>query len=372
MAAVVLEGVTRLYGDISAVHSLDLAIADKEFVVLLGPSGCGKTTTLNMIAGTDAPTAGHILFDGNPVEHIPPEKRNVAMVFQTIALYPHKSVYENIAFPLRMAKVVRSEVDSRVRATAGLMRIDELLNRRPHELSGGQRQRVALGRAAIRDPSVFLFDEPLSALDAKLRGEMRVEIKKLHERLGATFIYVTHDQAEALTMADRIAVMDNGKLQQYGSPNTIYRLPANTTVANFIGNPGMNLISGRVKPAARQSKFEATSVSLPLGGALLSAARALNEKLTIGIRPESLNVETRGLALEGDGRVYAIEPLGSDQFIDVTYDNSSGCDQCRIKVRVRPDLRFRVGEPISVSVQPEDVCIFDAAGNRVFPVNGGS
>jgi multiple sugar transport system ATP-binding protein len=195
MTEVVLQQLSRRYGRTTAVDGLDLEIRDKEFVVLLGPSGCGKTTTLNLIAGTDTPTSGRILFDGRPIDHVPPEKRNVAMVFQSIALYPHKTVYQNIAFPLRMAGVVRAEINERVRATARLLRIGDLLNRRPHELSGGQRQRVALGRAAVRNPAVFLFDEPLSALDATLRGELRVEIKKLHERLGATFIYVTHDQS---------------------------------------------------------------------------------------------------------------------------------------------------------------------------------
>src|SRR5260370_38722265 len=205
MTAVALQHASRRYRETTAVDSTGLEILEKEFVVLLGPSGCGKTTILNMIAGTDAPTSGHILFDNRPIEHVPPEKRNVAMVFQSIALYPHKTVYENIAFPLRMGRVGRAEIDERVRAAATLMRIDELLNRRPHELSGGQRQRVALGRAAVRNPFVFLFDEPLAALDAKLRGEMRGEIKKLHERLGSTFIYVTHHPVEALTIAGPLA-----------------------------------------------------------------------------------------------------------------------------------------------------------------------
>src|SRR5260370_30338548 len=200
MTALALQHASRRYRETTAVDSTGLEIVDKEFVVLLGPSGCGKTTTLNMIAGMDAPTSGHILFDGRRIEHVPPEKRNVAMVFQSIALYPHKTVYENIAFPLRMARVARAEIDERVRAAAKLLRIGDLLNRRPHELSGGQRQRVALGRAAVRNPRVFLFDEPLSALDAKLRAEMRVEIKKLHERLGSTFIYFTPHQVEALSL----------------------------------------------------------------------------------------------------------------------------------------------------------------------------
>src|ERR1700692_3296003 len=284
MTAVVLQHLSRRYRETTAVDSLDLEIIAKEFVVLRGPSGCGKTTILNMIAGTDAPTSGHILFDSRRIEHVPPEQRNVAMVFQSIALYPHKTVYENIAFPLRMARVARAEIDERVRAAAKLLRIGDLLNRRPHELSGGERQRVALGRAAVRNPVVFLFDEPLSALDAKLRGEMRVEIKKLHERLGSTFIYVTHDQVEALTMADRIAVMDGGKLRQFGTPDEVYRRPANLSVARFIGSPCMNLMTGRLVESAGKLAFQGLHITLPIDDATAAAA-APHEELTLGVRP---------------------------------------------------------------------------------------
>jgi multiple sugar transport system ATP-binding protein len=373
MAAVVLDKVSRRYGDTVAVQSLDLEIADKEFVVLLGPSGCGKTTTLNMIAGMDAPTSGHILFDGQRVEHVPPERRNVAMVFQSIALYPHKSVYENIAFPLRMAKVPRSEIDRRVRAAADLMRIAELLNRRPHELSGGQRQRVALGRAAIRDPSVFLFDEPLSALDAKLRSDMRLEIKKLHERLSSTFIYVTHDQAEALTMADRIAVIDHGRLQQYAEPSVVYQLPANTAVASFVGNPGMNLISGRLSEVDGEWRILGQGISIPLRGAPLAAVRSTDGPLTLGVRPENLHLKasSEAMAFHGQGRVYAVEPLGSDQFVDAIYgmpENAGG--QLLVKLRTSPDLCVRVGDAISLSAHPERICLFNGSGVRVFPDAG--
>jgi multiple sugar transport system ATP-binding protein len=365
MAAVALQYLSRRYRETTAVDSLDLEIVDKEFVVLLGPSGCGKTTTLNMIAGLDAPTSGHILFDSRPIEHVPPEKRNVAMVFQNIALYPHKTVYENIAFPLRMARVARAEIDERVRAAATLLRIGELLNRRPHELSGGQRQRVALGRAAVRNPVVFLFDEPLSALDAKLRGEMRVEIKKLHERLGSTFIYVTHDQVEALTMADRIAVMDAGKLRQFGTPDEVYRRPANTTVARFIGSPGMNLIQGRPVESAGKIAFQGLHMAIPLNHEMAAPARVGQRTLTLGVRPEGLSINSSGLPLLGEGRVYAVEPLGSDQFVDVAYGSGDGAEH--IKVRTRPDTRFRVGDAISLSVSPADIYLFDGIGDRIFP-----
>jgi multiple sugar transport system ATP-binding protein len=365
MTAVVLQHLSRRYRETTVVDSLDLEIVDKEFVVLLGPSGCGKTTTLNMIAGLDTPTSGRILFDSRPIEHVPPEKRNVAMVFQSIALYPHKTVYENIAFPLRMGGAARAEIDERVRAAAKLLRIGELLNRRPHELSGGQRQRVALGRAAVRNPVVFLFDEPLAALDAKLRGEMRVEIKKLHERLGSTFIYVTHDQVEALTMADRIAVMDGGKLRQFGSPDDVYRRPANISVARFIGSPSMNLITGRLVERGGRFEFQGLHMTIPLDRAMVAAARVNQGTLTLGVRPEGLLINSTGLPLLGEGRVYAIEPLGSDQFVDVAYGSGDGAEF--IKVRTRPDARFRVGEAISLSASFADIYLFDGAGDRIFP-----
>jgi multiple sugar transport system ATP-binding protein len=369
MTAVVLQRLSRRYRETTVVDSLDLDISDKEFVVVLGPSGCGKTTTLNMIAGTDAPTSGHILFDGRPIEHIPPEKRNVAMVFQSIALYPHKTVYENIAFPLRMAKVTRKEIEERVRAAAKLLHIGELLNRSPHELSGGERQRVALGRAVVRDPFVFLFDEPLSALDAQLRGEMRVEIKKLHERLGSTFIYVTHDQVEALTMADRIAILDGGKLRQFGTPEEVYRRPANISVARFIGSPCMNLMTGRLVESAGKLAFRGLHITIPIDDATAAAAApAYHEELTLGVRPEGLSIDTGGLPLLGEGRVYAVEPLGSDQFIDVIYGAGDGA--ALIKVKTRPDVRFRVGDAISLNASPADIYLFDGAGSRIFP-NGG-
>ncbi len=370
MTAVVLQQLSRRYPDTTAVDRLDLSISDKEFVVLLGPSGCGKTTTLNMIAGMDLPTSGHILFDGKPVENVPPEKRNIAMVFQSIALYPHKSVYENIAFPLRMARVPSSEIDARVRSAATLMRIGELLNRRPHELSGGQRQRVALGRAAVRNPLVFLFDEPLSALDAGLRADMRVEIKKLHERLDSTFIYVTHDQIEALTMADRIAVMNAGRLMQYGTPDEIYRRPANTNVARFVGSPSMNLVTGAPEQEAGGWVFRAGGISIPLNDALGAVIAGQRGALTLGVRSEGLTLDGSGLPFQGDGRVYAVEPLGSDQFIDVSYDGGNGGDPDILKLRTRPDVRVRVGEPIALSAAPADLYLFNAAGTRIYPEAG--
>src|SRR5258705_2063132 len=246
MAGIVFRDVTKRYGDVAAVSGLDLAIQDKEFVVLLGPSGCGKKTTLNMIAGLEEITHGELWFDAQIVNALPPHRRDVAMVFQSYALYPHKSVYENIAFGLRMRRVDGREIDRRVREAAAKLEISYLLNRRPSQLSGGQRQRVALGRAMVRQPSVFLMDEPLSNLDAALRISMRAEIKHLHTAMQTTFVYVTHDQAEALTLADRIVVMKSGVVQQIGTPDAIYERPGNMFVAAFLGNPPINFLEGTI------------------------------------------------------------------------------------------------------------------------------
>jgi multiple sugar transport system ATP-binding protein len=251
MARIAFKSVTKRYaGDVIAVKALDLEIRDREFVVLLGPSGCGKSTTLNMIAGLEDITAGELWFDRQIVNALPPHKRDVAMVFQSYALYPHKSVYENIAFGLRMRRLDRAEIDRRVRDAAAKLEISHLLQRRPSQLSGGQRQRVALGRAMVRQPAVFLMDEPLSNLDAALRISMRAEIKHLHTAMQTTFVYVTHDQAEALTLADRIVVMKDGVIQQVGTPDEVYERPRNMFVAAFLGNPAINFLEGTIELGA--------------------------------------------------------------------------------------------------------------------------
>ncbi len=367
MAEVVLDGVTKTFGDTLAVDSLNLEIKDKEFVVLLGASGCGKTTTLNMIAGLETATAGHIRFNGEPVEHLPPDKRDISMVFQSIALYPHMNVYNNIGFPLKMARTPKAEMDQRIRSAAQLLRIESFLDRKPHQLSGGQRQRVALGRAVVRDPSVFLFDEPLSALDAKLRVDMRVEIKKLHERLGATFVYVTHDQVEALTMADRIAVMEDGRLQQYADPDEIYQRPASKSVAHFVGNPGMNFIDGRLEQKDGGWAFFGEGVSLPLTGPVLGSAQQLGEaQVTLGIRPERVLVNGSGTVR---GWVYATEPVGSDLFIDISFDDPAADAPRLFKIRTRPDQAVRSGDTLPVTLPEEDLYLFDGHGRRVYPAD---
>ena len=287
---------TKRYGDIIAVHDLNIEIKDREFIVLLGPSGCGKSTTLNMIAGLEEITDGELWFDEQIVNALPPHRRDVAMVFQSYALYPHKTVYENIAFGLRMRKLPAAEVDRRVREAAAKLEIAQLLNRRPSQLSGGQRQRVALGRAMVRQPSVFLMDEPLSNLDAALRISMRAEIKHLHTEMRTTFVYVTHDQAEALTLADRIVVMNDGRVQQIGTAHEIYERPANMFVASFLGNPPINYLKGELTRSGDAAALPArASRSRHPAGAWPRASTVYKGgQVCIGIRAE--DVDERGEA----------------------------------------------------------------------------
>src|SRR5215207_4786115 len=315
MARIRFAGVTKRYGDVLAVNNLDLEIRDREFVVLLGPSGCGKSTTLNMIAGLEEVTAGELKFDDEVVNALPPHRRDVAMVFQSYALYPHKSVYENIAFGLRMRKVDKAEIDRRVLDAANKLAISHLLQRKPSQLSGGQRQRVALGRAMVRQPAVFLMDEPLSNLDATLRISMRAEIKHLRTAMQTTFVYVTHDQAEALTLADRIVMMKDGVIQQIGSPDEVYERPRNMFVASFLGNPPINYIGGRIETAGGGSQFHRGDwrIALPPGLAARAPASAGRE-VVLGLRPEDvLPARSGGPTLSGV--VDSVLPIGSDRFL---------------------------------------------------------
>ena len=365
MATVTIENITKTFGETLAVDDVSFHIEDGEFVVLLGPSGCGKTTTLNMIAGLEKPNSGRISIGGKRVENVPPDKRDIAMVFQSIALYPHMSVYQNIGFPLRMARVPKAEMAERVQSVANLLRIEELLQRRPHELSGGQRQRVALGRSVVRDPAVFLFDEPLSSLDAKLRVEMRVELKKLHERLGATFVYVTHDQVEAMTMADRVFVMDLGGLLQIGSPDDIYRLPTNMMVAGFLGNPGMNLIAGRLNGGGDGLHFEGKGMAFDLPSQFSSVATP-GDPVTLGIRPENVVVGDGPNGVSVTGNIFATEPVGSDLYLDILFVEEN--DGMRLfKVRTRPELKVRSGEQVLLTLPYDKLYLFDNAGYRIYP-----
>src|SRR5271163_2174097 len=297
MARVLIRNLNKMYDEVHAVKDVNLEIRDKEFLVLVGPSGCGKTTTLRMVAGLEAITSGQVLIGDTVVNELPPMDRDIAMVFQNYALYPHMTVYDNMAFGLKMRKFDKSEIAKRVKDAADILGIQELLKRKPRQLSGGQRQRVALGRAIVRHPRVFLFDEPLSNLDAKLRVQMRVELKKLHERLGTTAIYVTHDQVEAMTLGDRVVVMCDGRVQQVGDPMELYNQPANRFVAGFIGSPAMNFADVRI--AAENGSLWAESegirikVPAPIKDRLSSYA---GKEVTFGIRPEDLSIAGDGEA----------------------------------------------------------------------------
>ena len=287
MANVVLKNVSKLYGDVTAVSEVNLEIEDREFVVLVGPSGCGKTTTLRMIAGLEEITAGEIYIKDRLVNQLTPKQRNIAMVFQSYALYPHMKVFDNIAFGLKMRKVPKAEREKKVKEVANILGLEKRLQRKPKELSGGERQRVALGRAIVRDPDLFLFDEPLSNLDAKLRAQMRIELKKLHRSIKATAVYVTHDQVEAMTMGDRIVVMKDGVVQQVGSPLELYNCPANQFVAGFIGSPAMNFIPCRLIEEQSQLFIDTQDYRIPLPEALASkVGHHTNSDFVFGIRPE--------------------------------------------------------------------------------------
>jgi multiple sugar transport system ATP-binding protein len=356
MARICFRSVSKRYsGDVVAVRDLDLDIKDREFVVLLGPSGCGKSTTLAMIAGLEEVTEGELWFDDQIVNARPPHRRDVAMVFQSYALYPHKSVYENIAFGLRMRKVARAEIDARVRATAEKLAISHLLARRPSQLSGGQRQRVALGRAMVREPAVFLMDEPLSNLDAALRTAMRAEIKQLHTAMQTTFVYVTHDQAEALTLADRIVVMRDGVVQQVGSPDELYERPRNTFVASFLGHPPINLLDGTIERTGDKIAFSRGDlrIALPLQLAV-GIGEAIGRAVLLGIRPE--DVLSHGAATNPlPGVVTSVLPAGSDRFLGLKV---AGCD---VFVRVGKEARAREGDVVTLELIPDRLHLFDKA-----------
>jgi len=332
MGRIVLDKVTKTFGSVEVIPPLDLTIEDGEFTVFVGPSGCGKSTLLRLIAGLEDVTSGSIAIDGTNATELPPAKRGLAMVFQSYALYPHMTVRKNIAFPLRMAKLDQAEIDKRVESAAAVLNLTDYLDRRPGQLSGGQRQRVAIGRAIVREPSAFLFDEPLSNLDAALRVGMRLEISELHERLKTTMIYVTHDQVEAMTMADKIVVLRAGHIEQVGSPLELYRSPRNLFVAAFIGSPKMNIINGEVA--------------------------ASHGAMHIGIRPEHIEVsKTEG---KWRGRVGVSEHLGSDTFLHVLDTGIADT----ITVRVDGEVELRNGDTVYLTPRADMIHTFDADGLR--------
>ena len=344
MAGVELENVRKTFGGFVAVHGLDLSIESGTFVSLLGPSGCGKTTTLRMLAGLEFPSAGQIRIGDRVVNDVPPGKRNIAMVFQSYALYPHMTVGRNIAYPLKKRGVPAAERTRMVAEAARLLQLTELLDRKPRQLSGGQQQRVALGRALVRDPDVFLLDEPLSNLDAKLRSYMRAELVELHRRLGRTMVYVTHDQLEAMTMSDRIAVMNGGHLQQFAPPSEVYNRPANRFVAGFIGTPSMNLIDGELRQEGNASMFVGPGLSLQMAGQIAYAGPA-----TLGARPESVIIGEGSLT----AKTRIVEHTGHENIVIVELEGGP-----KLTARTPASAKIAVGDTVPISLATEQMHLF--------------
>ena len=359
MAEVRLEHVGKSYDGASVIEDLNLEIRDQEFMVLVGPSGCGKSTALRMIAGLEDVSAGTIAIGGRRVDRLPPKDRDVAMVFQNYALYPHMSIRENLEFGLRMRKVPREEMDRLVGEAAATLELDQLLDRKPRQLSGGQRQRVALGRAIVRKPAVYLFDEPLSNLDAKLRLQMRAEIKNLQRRLKTTTVYVTHDQVEAMTMGSRIAVMKDGRLQQVGAPLEVYDRPANLFVARFIGSPPMNVFAGTIRGDG--ARVEVDGFSLPLGESSRMAVRALEGRAVhAGIRPEhvgdaSASSPSPGPTARLSATIELVEPLGDEVVVHGRLEKGEETLTFRVPPRALPE----VGSRVDVAVELDRIHLFD-------------
>jgi len=351
MASVGFENVRKTFGAAVAVENLDLAIEEGEFVSLLGPSGCGKTTTLRMLAGLEYPTGGRIRIGGRVVNDVPPAKRDIAMVFQSYALYPHMTVAENIAYPLRKRGVRKRERGPLVRRTAELLQLEALLDRKPRQLSGGQQQRVALGRALIREPEVFLLDEPLSNLDAKLRAHMRAELIQLHQRIGKTTVYVTHDQLEAMTMSTRIAVMQAGVLQQFAPPADIYHSPANLFVAGFIGTPSMTLIEGEATSDGNQAVLVASALRIPIPA---PAGGGRSRAVTLGVRPEDVVVGSGPI----EARVKIVEPTGHETIVLLEIGPAT------VTARVGDGTPLRPGESVRLSFRTEKLHLFDSETGR--------
>jgi multiple sugar transport system ATP-binding protein len=357
MAQVMLKALNKKYDEVHAVKDVNLHIRDKEFMVLVGPSGCGKSTTLRMVAGLEEITAGEIHIGDRLVNDLPPKDRDIAMVFQNYALYPHMSVYDNMAFGLKMRKFPKADIEKRVKDAAEILGIQELLKRKPRQLSGGQRQRVAVGRAIVRHPQVFLFDEPLSNLDAKLRVQMRVELKKLHSRLETTAIYVTHDQVEAMTLGDRVVVMKDGWIQQVGEPMELYGRPANKFVAGFIGSPAMNFIDVEINELNGAIVAEAPGLRLSVSPAKATALRPYKgQQVALGVRPEDVHVAGGGdpAHYSFDATVEVVEPLGSEILLDVRVGRGT------IVARVEPNVRVKIHETVKLAVNADKLHFFDA------------
>ena len=364
MADILIKHLVKRFGKVEAVNDVSLQVADGEFLVLLGPSGCGKSTILRVVAGLEDADAGEIVIGDRLVNFIDPVKRNVAMVFQNYALYPHMTVYKNIAFPLQIAKRRKDEVEASVQRAAGILGLEDLLQRLPGQLSGGQRQRVALARAIVREPQAFLMDEPLSNLDAQLRLQTRLELIQLHQRLGITTMYVTHDQVEAMTMGDRIAVMSQGVLQQIGTPQEVYRRPANVFVATFLGAPPMNLVSGSLESTPGAWRFRGQNIDVSLSSEVLSPPELEQEieapgDVRFGLRPEHFRIGAPGEQGGIAGSVRFLEPVGSDLYLTVEAGGTS------LQVRTDPDSTLQAGDNVTLLFDPWRVHVFGADGHNL-------
>ncbi len=364
MARVILENVSKVFpGNVEAVKDVNLHVADREFMVLVGPSGCGKSTTLRIIAGLEDATTGTVIIGEQVVNDVPPRDRDVAMVFQNYALYPHMTVYKNMAFGLKLRKYPRDEIDARVQDVARMLGITHLIARMPGELSGGERQRVAMGRAIVRHPKAFLFDEPLSNLDAKLRVEMRAELKKLHQRLESTMIYVTHDQVEAMTLGERIAVQNQGIIHQIDDPLTLYHHPADSFVAGFIGTPSMNFFQGTLVRPDKNTYFDEGSTRIKLPARLAAQVQAhINREVTFGIRPEDVTVGPQDLPpTEGAGmtvRINVVEPLGHETILYLSTPKQAFLS------KVESRLRLEAGAQVQVTLNLENAHLFDPGSGK--------
>jgi multiple sugar transport system ATP-binding protein len=355
LAKVILENIRKSFGAVKAVDGVSLEIADREFLTLLGPSGCGKTTTLRLVAGLEELTEGNVYIGDKLVNDVAPKERNIAMVFQTYALYPHMNVFDNIAFPLKIRHMEKSEIQKRVKEAAETLEIGNLLKRKPKELSGGQRQRVALGRAIVRKPAVFLMDEPLSNLDAKLRVYMRAELKRLQKRLDTTLIYVTHDQVEAMTMSDRIAIMNEGRLQQVDNPTNIYFNPTKLWVAGFIGSPPMNFFDCTLVEKEGRGVLDVTEFQVPLSTENLAAIRksASTSDLVLGVRPEDMTVTKHSVPNGIQAKIYVTEPIGDSVIVDARIGRTL------TKAKAPPSFEAKLDDTVYLTFDTQRMHVFD-------------
>ena len=359
MATVSIQDITKYYGDIRAVDGVNLDVKDKEFLTILGPSGCGKTTLLRLLAGLEAPTKGDILVDGISIIDIPTRERDVAMVFQSYSLYNHMTVYDNIAFPLKMRKLSAQDIKNKVKAASELLELQDVMKRKPGKLSGGEQQRVALGRSIVREPKVFLMDEPLTFLDPKIRTQMRIEIKSLQRKLGVTTIYVTHDQVEAMTMSDRIGLLDKGILQQVGTPSEVYRKPTNTFVGSFLGSPAINLMNcsylekdGKVFLDADYIKLDVTYLKELIG-------KKNGSELILGVRPEEIAIVKEKSADSIEAEVFMTEPLGSEIIVILKIGEKI------VRAKVEPGAIIKIGDKVNLNINKKKIHIFNKSGEAI-------